>query len=76
MTPSPQRRRRAVLGYTAFAVLCFLGLVWPVYPWAAARAPLLVLGVPFALAWNTGWVVASFVALCFFERAFQGPGGG
>ena len=71
MTSSPVPRR-AALAYAAFAAVCAAALVWPVYPWVAERAPVLVLGMPFGLVWNLGWLVAGFVALLAYHRTVHG----
>ena len=42
------------------------------YAWAGERIEPRVLGLPFAMAWNVGWVFASFVALLLYDRAVNG----
>jgi len=78
MPPLPQRRRAALAGLGLFVVVCGLAQIWPVYPWVVARAPLLVLGLPFGLVWTLGWVLASLVVLLCAERTLhpRGPRGG
>ena len=55
--------------YLAFATLCLLSLGFPLYPLIAARMPVLIGGLPFALWWNVGWVTASFLALLWLDHA-------
>lgn len=58
--------------FGTYIVLCLAALVWPVYAWAGERIEPRVLGLPFAMAWNVGWVLASFVALVLYDRAVNG----
>jgi len=58
--------------FGTFVAVCLAALVWPVYAWAGERIEPRVLGLPFALTWNVGWVVASFVALLLYDRAVNG----
>lgn len=53
--------------YGAFVVVCLACLTAPVQPMIAARLPVLVLGLPFPLLWNVGWLVASFTALAALQ---------
>ena len=58
--------------FGTLVAVCRAALVWPVYAWAGERIEPRVLGLPFALTWNVGWVVASFVALLLYDRAVNG----
>lgn len=62
--PSDQQpgTRRVYRVATAFFVVVFVALVWPVYSLFAAAEPR-VLGLPLSLAWVVGWVIASFLGL-------------
>ena len=48
---------RVLLG--VYLAVCALMLVWPGYAWFGNQVEPYVLGLPFALAWNVGWVVAT-----------------
>jgi hypothetical protein len=50
-----------------YFLCCGAALIWPGYPWAAAQAPTLVCGVPFALFWNVLWVVLTFIAVLLYH---------
>jgi len=58
--------------FAAYVAVCASAFVWPIYPWVAAAAGDLVMGVPFALAWHVFWIFATFVALALYERACHG----
>ena len=62
--PSDQdpSRRRVYAAATAFFLVVFLAVTWPVYARFAGIEPR-VLGLPLSLAWVVGWVLASFLAL-------------
>lgn len=62
---APMTLRRAA--YLTFVVLCLLALVWPGYDLLGNRVEPFVFGLPFTLAWNVGWVLASFLALALFH---------
>jgi hypothetical protein len=64
-------RRLPHVLYGVYVAVCLACLVWPVYAWAGARIEPRVLGLPFAFAWNVGWVLASFAALFLYDRATQ-----
>lgn len=79
----PERRRRSRLVdrlVVAWFVVVFLAMIWPAYvPMARARP--LVLGMPFALAWIAGLLVASFAVLLGYHLRVgdgedDGEGGG
>jgi len=53
--------------YGLFVVVCAMALVWPGFPMIGNRIEPYILGVPFSLAWNIGWVVASFAALFLYH---------
>lgn len=56
----------------SYLLSCFLALVWPGAAWAGSRIEPFVLGLPFSLAWYTGWAMATFVALLLYHRATAG----
>jgi hypothetical protein len=60
--PSP---RNAL--FALYVVVCALALTWPVYDLLGNRVEPLVLGLPFTLAWNVGWVLATFVVLALYH---------
>ena len=62
-------RRRFFL---AFVLAAAAALVWPVYPWAAARVPALF-GLPGFFAWPVVVLAAVFVALVWLYRT-EGAG--
>jgi hypothetical protein len=53
--------------YGSFVFLCATALVWPGFPMFGNRIEPYVLGLPFGLAWNIGWVIASFSALWMYH---------
>ena len=63
------RIRRAVL---AVLLLATAALVWPVYPAVSGIRPF-VPGLPFSLAWVTGWLGVTFAALVVLYRS-EPPG--
>ena len=65
---SPNRVR---LLFLAFFLAAALALVWPVYPWAAARVPGLF-GLPGFFVWPVLVLAAMFVALVALYRS-EGP---
>jgi TRAP-type C4-dicarboxylate transport system permease small subunit len=50
-----------------FLLACFGGLGWPGYRWFGARIEPMVYGIPFSLAWVTGWVVIAFLGLLLYD---------
>jgi hypothetical protein len=64
-----QRTRRRL--FLAFYLACAVALVWPVYPWAAARVPALF-GLPGFFVWPVLVLAAMFVALVALYRS-EGP---
>ena len=60
--------------YALFAAACVAALVWPVYPWVAARVDARVLGLPFPILWHVLWIGAAFLALLAFDRAARRGG--
>lgn len=62
-------RRRLFL---AFFLAAAAALVWPVYPWAAAKLPALF-GLPGFFAWPVVVLAAVFVALVWLYRT-EGAG--
>jgi hypothetical protein len=61
----PRRALDAMLG--AYLVVCALAVVWPGMAWFGARVEPYVLGLPFALAWMVGWIVATFFVLTLYH---------
>ena len=57
--------RNALLA--AYVVVCATALVWPGYAWFGNRIEPFVLGLPFSLAWVTGWVLATFAVLVVYH---------
>jgi hypothetical protein len=68
-TPPAVRRRRLV--FAAVWVAASAALVWPVFPWAAARLPPLF-GLPPSFAWVTLVLLTMFVAVAALYRADHG----
>lgn len=60
--------RRAHLAFAVFCAVCLAAVTWPGMDLFGGAEPF-VLGLPFSLAWNVGWVAASFVALALLHRA-------
>jgi len=46
-----------------YALVCLAAITWPGYAWLGNRIEPLVLGLPFSLAWNIGWVSLTFFVL-------------
>lgn len=59
-------RRAASIAFALFCLVCLAAVTWPGMAWFGGGE--LVLGLPLSLAWNVGWVAASFVALAVFHR--------
>lgn len=51
-----------------YSVVCLAALTWPGYALFGNRIEPYVLGLPFSLAWNVGWIVVTFVVLAIFHR--------
>jgi hypothetical protein len=60
-----ERLRGGLLG--AFVALCLAALIWPGYELLGNRLEPRVLGLPLSLAWNTGWVILSFLVLAVYH---------
>ena len=60
--------RAADLAFGAYTLICLGALTWPGYAWLGNRIEPLVLGLPFSLAWNVGWVLLTFVVLVGYHR--------
>lgn len=58
----PRGPHRVYLAATAFFVVVFVGLIWPVYPQFASIRPF-ILGLPFSLVYVVILLLASFGAL-------------
>ena len=52
-----------------FALICLSCLGWPGYAQLGDRIEPFVLGLPFSLVWNIGWITLSFMALLLFHLA-------
>ncbi len=62
------RGRALDVGLAGYAAVCLLAITWPGFALAGAWADGLVLGLPFALAWNLGWVGLTFGVLVAYHR--------
>jgi hypothetical protein len=51
----------------AYLAVCALCIVWPGMAVLGARVEPYVLGLPFALAWMVGWIVATFGVLAVYH---------
>jgi len=60
--------RFAHLGLSIYLAVCLAALIWPVHALLGARIEPFVLGLPFSLAWNAGWVVLTFLVLLVYDR--------
>ena len=60
-------RRALDLSLGVYLAVCAFCVVWPGMAWFGAKAEPLVLGLPFALAWMVGWIVATFVVLAVYH---------
>lgn len=56
------------LAFGLYCLVCLAALTWPGYAWLGNRVTPAVLGLPLSLAWNVGWVVATFVVLAVYHR--------
>ncbi|GEM_PF-2585218 len=61
----------SLVALTAFYVVCALAVTGPGLSLVASHGETFA-GVPMALAWNLGWVLASFVALGLYHRVTGG----
>ncbi|MFT7679335.1 MAG: hypothetical protein ACI8QC_003336 [Planctomycetota bacterium] len=50
-----------------YLLVALLALAWPGPDLIAGRIRPFVLGLPFAMAWNTGWVVLTFLTLALYH---------
>ena len=50
-----------------YLVVCTLCMVWPGMAYFGARVQPYVLGLPFALVWMVGWIVATFAVLVAYH---------
>ena len=67
------RRARRRLLFSAVYLAAAAALVWPVYPWAAARLPP-VFGLPGFFAWPALVLAAVFAALVALYRSERAEG--
>ena len=51
-----------------YCLLCLAALTWPGFAWLGNRVHPTVLGLPLSLAWNVGWVLATFLVLAAYDR--------
>lgn len=58
----PRGRRRVYLAVTAFFLVVFAALIWPVYPVFASARPF-VLGIPLSLAYVIALLLVAFGVL-------------
>jgi len=58
--------------FGAYCLVCLGALTWPGYAWLGARIEPTVLGLPWSLAWNVGWVLLTFGVLAAYHRATGG----
>ncbi len=63
------RIRLATLLFIAFCLVAALALTWPGHALLGDLLATRVVGVPFALAWNVGWVLAMLGALTAYHFA-------
>ncbi len=68
--------RAADVAFGLFCCAALASLIWPGYAWLGNRVRPLVLGLPFNMAWIVGWILASLVALSWYERALRKRAGG
>ena len=68
LPPMGVARRWPHVAFAIYLVVALLALAWPGPDWIAGRIQPFVLGLPFALAWNTGWVVLTFLTLALYHR--------
>ena len=57
--------RRVLFG--VYCVVCASALTWPLYDVAGNRVEPFVLGVPFNLAWNVGWILLTSAVLLAYH---------
>jgi hypothetical protein len=53
--------------FAAYLGTCALMVCWPGYEWFGNSIEPYVSGLPFSLAWNVGWVVATFLVLLVYH---------
>lgn len=61
-----------VLARTLLALVvltALLAMAGPLHVWLADRVEPRVLGLPFAFAWNVGWLAVTFAALATYHLA-------
>ncbi len=68
---SPLRERRRRLFLVVWMVVS-VALIWPIHPWAASMAPLLVFGLPFSLVWFLGLLAVMFFATLWLFLGDEG----
>ena len=60
------------VGLALYAAVCLAALTWPGFAMFGNRIEPYVLGLPFSLAWNVGWVALTCVVLAVFHRVIGG----
>ncbi|HJL20466.1 MAG TPA: DUF3311 domain-containing protein [Sandaracinaceae bacterium LLY-WYZ-13_1] len=63
------------VAFGLYALVCLSALTWPGYAWLGNRVAPRVLGLPLSLAWNVGWIAATFVVLVVYHRLRTGRDG-
>jgi hypothetical protein len=53
--------------FALYVIVCASALTWPVYDLLGNRVEPFVFGLPFTMAWNVAWVLASFVVLALYH---------
>ncbi len=53
--------------FAVYLITCAGALTWPGYAWLGNRIEPFVLGLPFAFAWNIGWVLLTFLVLLAYH---------
>lgn len=56
------------VAFAGYALVCLAAITWPGFMLMHAWVDTRVLGVPFALAWNAGWVSLTFFVLVTYHR--------
>ena len=67
LLPMGVARRWPHVALAIYLVVALLALAWPGPDLIAGRVRPFVLGLPFAMAWNAGWVVLTFLSLALYH---------